>query len=94
MKTPLLLVALVLVLSACGQPAPTEVQADEPTAAPSSTSTSLPPTLTPVPASTELPAPTAPAVATSRGPDLEATDPSTVALASGGLHFVEFFRFT
>jgi hypothetical protein len=33
-------------------------------------------------------------VATSRGPDLEATDPTTVSLASGGLQFVEFFRFT
>jgi hypothetical protein len=33
-------------------------------------------------------------VATSRGPDLHATDPSTVSLASGQLHFVEFFRFT
>ena len=38
--------------------------------------------------------PTALPVATSRGPDLEATDPSTVSLASGELHFVEFFRFT
>ena len=33
-------------------------------------------------------------VATSRGPNLEATDPRTVNLASGGLQFVEFFRFT
>jgi PBP1b-binding outer membrane lipoprotein LpoB len=33
-------------------------------------------------------------VATSRGPNLEATDPSTVSLASGGLQLVEFFRFT
>lgn len=33
-------------------------------------------------------------VATSRGPDLEATDPLTVSLASGQLQFVEFFRFT
>ena len=33
-------------------------------------------------------------VATSRGPDLEATDPMTVALASGSLQLVEFFRFT
>ena len=33
-------------------------------------------------------------VATSRGPDLHATDPATVSLASGGLQFVEFFRFT
>ena len=32
--------------------------------------------------------------ATSRGPDLHATDPTTVSLASGGLQFVEFFRFT
>ena len=33
-------------------------------------------------------------VATSRGPDLHATDPGTVSLASGRLQFVEFFRFT
>jgi hypothetical protein len=33
-------------------------------------------------------------IATSRGPNLEATDPVTVNLASGGLQFVEFFRFT
>ena len=33
-------------------------------------------------------------VATSRGPNLEATNPATVSLASGGLQFVEFFRFT
>ena len=35
-----------------------------------------------------------PAVATSRGPNLEATDPATVSLASGQLQLVEFFRFT
>jgi len=45
-------------------------------------------------APTEALAPTLIPVATSRGPDLEATDPSTVSLASGNLHFVEFFRFT
>ena len=33
-------------------------------------------------------------VATSRGDGLHATDPSPVNLASGGLQFVEFFRFT
>jgi hypothetical protein len=33
-------------------------------------------------------------VATSRGPNLEATDPATVQLVSGGLQLVEFFRFT
>jgi hypothetical protein len=32
--------------------------------------------------------------ATSRGPDLHATDPTTVSLASGGLQFIEFFRYT
>jgi hypothetical protein len=34
------------------------------------------------------------AVATSRGPNLEATDPATVNLASGQLQLIEFFRFT
>lgn len=33
-------------------------------------------------------------VPTSRGPDLHATDPTIVSLASGGLQLVEFFRFT
>ena len=33
-------------------------------------------------------------VATSRGPNLEATDPTTVNLAAGQLQLVEFFRFT
>ncbi len=32
--------------------------------------------------------------ATSRGPELHATDPAIVSLASGQLQFVEFFRFT
>ena len=32
-------------------------------------------------------------VATSRGPELHATDPTTVSLDSGGLQFVEFFEF-
>jgi hypothetical protein len=45
-------------------------------------------------AATQAPAPTALPVATSRGPNLEATDPTTVSLASGGLQLVEFFRFT
>ena len=37
--------------------------------------------------------PTVPPIATSRGPKLEATDPKTVSMASGGLQFVEFFEF-
>ena len=32
--------------------------------------------------------------ATSRGPELHATDPTTVSLASGQIQFIEFFRFT
>ena len=41
-----------------------------------------------------FPAPTIAVAATSRGPNLEATDPTTVRLDSGGLQLVEFFRFT
>jgi len=43
---------------------------------------------------TEALAPTPLPVATSRGPDLHATDPTTVNLVSGQIQFVEFFRFT
>ncbi len=43
--------------------------------------------------SSATPAPTVQAIATSRGPNLEATDPQTVSMASGGLQFVEFFEF-
>jgi hypothetical protein len=46
------------------------------------------------PAPTEAAASDPLPVATSRGPDLHATDPATVSLASGQLQFVEFFRFT
>ena len=68
---------------------PSETKA-APTVAPTATLTFAPePTTSPVPeAATALP------VATSRGPNLEATDPSMVALASGSLQLVEFFRFT
>ncbi len=43
-----------------------------------------------VDAPTLAPAP----IATSRGPDLHATDPTTVSLASGQYQLLEFFRFT
>jgi hypothetical protein len=39
------------------------------------------------------PPPTPQMLATSRGPNLEATDPTTVRMDSGGLQFVEFFEF-
>ena len=53
-----------------------------------------PPESTIVPVATAASSVDVQAVPTSRGPNLEATDPSTVSLASGQLHLVEFFRFT
>ena len=60
--------------------------------APESSATNSPAAVTEMPAASE--AATVLPVATSRGPELHATDPTTVSLASGGLQFVEFFRFT
>ena len=78
----------VLLASACA-PAVTASPAAEVTVTSQVTVTSTPEaTLAPTEAALAQP------VATSRGPDLEATDPATVALASGGLQLVEFFRFT
>ena len=55
------------------------------------TPTEAPPTQAPPSeAPTEIPQ----IVATSRGPDLEATNPTMVSLSSGELQLVEFFRFT
>lgn len=71
--------------------AATQPQVEAPTAAPVvSTATAAVPviTATSIPAETPFPA------ATSRGPNLEATDPTTVSLAAGQLQLVEFFRFT
>lgn len=89
---------LVLLFAACAPAAVTE--APVPSAAPAVV---IAPSATPfvevatptlAVAPTEALAPTALPVATSRGPNLEATDPSTVSLASGNIQFVEFFRFT
>ncbi|MCJ7436080.1 MAG: hypothetical protein MUO77_21590 [Anaerolineales bacterium] len=81
--------AAVLLASACAPTAP--IAADTPLPAPTPTLEAASQPLSP----TEAPAMLTPqAVATSRGPNLEATDPSTVKLASGGLQLVEFFRFT
>jgi len=94
----------VLLLVSCApaeSPAPVQTEApaapmtEEPQALPTTVptmtealvmETEIPPTEAP----TDVPQP----VATSRGPDLEATDPSTVRLDSGELQLVEFFRFT
>lgn len=92
------LVLFAILLAAC---APVETTTSTPAPAATHPPTVIVPTLpaaTPTiePATEPAPSqePTALPVATSRGPDLHATDPTTVSLASGGLQFVEFFRFT
>jgi len=98
---------LALLLASCAPAAMTQAPGVDP---PSVQEPALPvavePSVTPVADVTSAPvdptsesAPTEAAaaplpVATSRGPDLHATDPSIVSLASGGLQFVEFFRYT
>ncbi len=83
----------VLMTSSCAPAAPSNPAAPIDTLFSTSTA----------PASTSAPARTVPVspqtaevqvVATSRGPNLEATDPTTVNLASGQLQLIEFFRFT
>jgi PBP1b-binding outer membrane lipoprotein LpoB len=104
MTVSLLTVILLVSCAPAAAPAPVEPEApaaqpaapqvDEP-APPPATPAVAQPEPAPVEAMpTEAPAEVPQAVATSRGPDLEATDPATVSLASGDLHFVEFFRFT
>jgi hypothetical protein len=86
MKTrffPLVSLLALTVLSACASAAPD----------PATQVVSSPARSEAAPASTVLPPPV-PAIATPRGPELEATDPNTVSLASGQLQLVEFFRFT
>jgi len=70
--------------------APAEGASATPVSQPTATLAAPPPEVQPEATATEAALP----VATSRGPDLEATDPTTVKLASGQLQLVEFFRFT
>ncbi len=89
----------VFLLGACApaaspEPAQSEApfqslpQATEPPAQPQPTETENQPEAAP----SEVTPPQS--IATSRGPNLEASDPTTVNLASGDLQLVEFFRFT
>ena len=100
MKTRFLLHLSLLagLLAACApSAAPTEAEATQAVIQPAPvepTLASTQPSAAVEPAATQPPVVEAQPIATSRGPDLHATDPSTVALASGGLQFVEFFRFT
>jgi len=108
MKTRILpsLSLLILLLAACApaasatQPPVQQPVVVEPTSTPIPSAIEEPPTdSASAPADvavapTEVVAPTPLPVATSRGPNLEATDPRGVNLASGNLQFVEFFRYT
>lgn len=99
----LLAVILLVACAPAGTSTPVQPEATVQTA-PQDTVPTSPPASLPTEAQPELPPSEAPAteapaqasqpVATSRGPELEATDPSTVSLASGELQLVEFFRFT
>ena len=100
---PRLLASLILIAVLLGACAPASAPTNPPAAAtrapailePSATLAA--PTLelaTEAVVPTEAVAATPIPVATSRGPELEATDPTTVNLASGQVQFVEFFRFT
>jgi len=105
LRAGLLIVILLVGCAPASAPEPVQPEApapveNVPTAAPLPTATAIQPETIPtdLPA-TEVPPTEAPTevpqvVATSRGPDLEATDPTTVSLNSGELQFVEFFRFT
>ena len=92
---PTSILIAIFLLSACAPAAPSPTTVPEsvpPTEAEAAAPT--PPEV--APEATAVPPTEAPvqAVATSRGPNLEATDPTTVSLASGQLQLVEFFRFT
>ena len=82
-------------LAACAPATSTAIPTQPVTGIPSETlpasasETSVPTTAAPT---ENLPATQLP-IATSRGPNLEATDPTTVSMASGGPQFVEFFEF-
>ena len=93
------LVLLAVLLAACAPQAATEAPVQPVTTAIDMTATFPAPVPTlasiqPTAGPTQDLSPTALPVATSRGPNLEATDPLTVSLASGQIQFVEFFRFT
>jgi len=76
---PLMLIAVLLTACAAPQTNPPAVS-------------SAPSESQPLAQATQQPA--VAAVATSRGDNLEASDPASVQIASGGVQLIEFFRFT
>jgi hypothetical protein len=89
---------LAVLLAACAPATNTVVPAQQVSSEPSATF--VPPVQTldnpaqATAAPTEALAPTPFPIATSRGPNLEASDPTTINLAADGVQFIEFFRFT
>jgi len=107
MKTRIIstLSLLLLLLASCASVAVTDAPGvDQPSVQQPAAPVAVEPSATPalsgvtedaaVEGPTEAVEPAPLPVATSRGPNLEATDPSTVSLASGQIQLVEFFRFT
>jgi hypothetical protein len=96
LTTGLLTVSLLVGCAPALSPAPAQPVppvTEPPVEASPIPSVTLPPVaVTEVPA-TQMPTETPQVIATSRGPHLEATDPSTYTRASGGLQLVEFFAF-
>lgn len=77
------------------QPAPTQIEPTVPVPTATVAQAEAAPTeaLPTEPAPTEAPTEVPQVVATSRGPNLEATDPNSYMRASGGLQLLEFFAF-
>ena len=94
---PTSILIAIFLLSACAPAAPSPT-AEVPLAPTQGEAAPVPAATQPevAPDATAVPPTEAPvqAIPTSRGPNLEATDPTTVSLASGQLQLVEFFRFT
>ena len=82
---------LAVLLAACAPATSTAYPAQPTSIAP--TATVLAPAATVDTSTQATAASTVLPIATSRGPNLEATDPTSVKLASGGLQLVEFFEF-
>ena len=102
LRTSLLTVLLLAACAPAPTPNPVDPEISTPLAPLENTSTTSPtPTLTKIRSQaiatetlpTEAPTEVPQVVATSRGPHLEATNPSTYARASGELQIVEFFAF-
>jgi hypothetical protein len=86
-RLPIILLTLAVAVAGCGAPQATPAEV----AAPAATPTSLSPVQTAAPVETPVETPAA-AMPTARA-GLEATDPTSVNLASGKPALVEFFAF-